>query len=233
MNFVKKGALTAVFTSLVFTFACGNNTPRPASTATDPATPVAEVVEGLQFTGKADVAQVSILIADNYLSQVVDGNPYPAPTVQPSCNSVTSTSKVEIKITSFTYYGNGVDVTCKKDLPPNSLNFLLYGSTASGQYGLYAFCDEGFYFFTGNNQFSFLQGPNDEITQIKLVANSTPTFSCEGSDGNEYVTTMYPTYQSSTWNIESVFETNTKVFTGVISVVLRNSGDVPRNIFFE
>jgi len=142
-------------------------------------------------------------------------------------------SKAEIKITNFTYYGKGVDVTCKKDVPNgNSLPLVSFGSDTAGNYGHFILCPNGTYSFVDSSNQSTSQGSDDEITQI-IIAVDSP-FLCEGSDGNEYEATMYSIYNGDyNLNIASLFETKTKVFTGVISVKLKDSQDVARDIFFE
>lgn len=237
MNFTKKIAFTAVFASLMLTLACGNNTADPTADASA-STVDASTVQGLQFTGKADGADLSIIIADNYLAKVVNGNPYGAPTA-PSGSCDATFDKAEIKITNFNYYGSSstIDILCEMDpelgAPSPELTLLPSGSAPDGFYGYFPLCSNGSYYLLRSFMPPVIeaQGPHHEITRIDI--RDDVTFTCLGSDNKEYEVALYGTYDPSALNIPSVLNTQDEVFTGVISVNLKNHEDNKIDLFFE
>lgn len=240
MKFTKKLTYLAVFTSLVLTFACGNNTSDPESDADASSSTAGTVVSGLTFTGLADGADLSVTIADNYLAKVFKGNPYDTEPYTSLLTCDATFARSEIKISNFTYYGSKVDILCKKDpelgLPANELTLLPMGSNPNGDFGYFPLCSNGLYYFM-KLPFIFpiptpvAQGPHHEITMLDVRDDTV--FVCEGSDNKEYEVTVYNSFVDGGLTIDSVFDTDARTFKGVMSVNLKNYNDQKIDIFFE
>lgn len=245
MDFFKKTVLLAFLSALTLA-GCGNNTTNPDADTQGSDTSTTAEIEGLHFTGKTDGADLSIIIADNYLSRVLKGNPYGTVPYTPALTCDATHDKAEVQITNFTYYGNKVDILCKMDpylgVSANEVNLLPFGSNSDGDFGYFTLCDNGRYYFL---EFPIVFPPmpvpvpqdiDYEITRIDI--RDDVTFICEGSDEKEYEVTFYgmggyTPYGPGNLEIGSVFDTKAKIFTGVVSVNLKNYYDDAIDLFFE
>jgi len=229
MYLIKRTDFLISILSLSFV-GCGNNTEDPN---TDPQASEITSTSSLSYTGKSDAADISIIIADNYLNKVLKGNPYGADPVVAPCDA--TFDKADVKIQGLSYYGNSIDITCDKQNSDNEFTLLPMGSNPNGDFGYYTLCANGAYYFI---EFPVVfpivltaQSEHHEITNLLLSGNKV--FDCDGSDGNEYEVTFYSNYKPGSLAIEADFNTRTNVFTGVVGVNLKNDNDNEIQLFFE
>lgn len=231
MYLIKRTALMIAVLSLSLV-GCGNNTDNPN---TDPQASEITSTSSLSYTGKSDGADISIIIADNYLNKVLKGNPYGTDAAVTPCDA--TFDKADVKIQGLSYYGgNSIDITCDKQHPDNEFTLLPMGSDPNGAFGYYTLCANSAYYFIEFPITSFppiliAQSEHHEITNLLL--SGSKVFNCDGSDGNEYEVTFYSTYKPSSLAIEADFNTRTNVFTGVVGVNLKNDNDNEIQLFFE
>lgn len=229
--------------ALLASFACSNYTTDNSNNnnSTDPAL---VSLDGLLINGTSDGAKVEILLADNYLKKVIKGNTYNStPSVTPT-PSLTHRVKAEVKITNFSYFSNSVDITCDKDDSANKLDLVLLGSNQLGHSVIFFpnSSDGLFYAYDSVTTAEAVQGPEDEIEEadifggLSLFGNPVDimyTFSCRGSDGNDYNVYFHGNYDKNNTAIKSIFDFQTNEFTGVIGVSLKNYNDAPVYMFFD
>ena len=244
-----KGLFSIIAVILFVVPGCSNNTITPSTSGASSATTA--VASRLVFTGNADGVVVDISFFDDYLEKVLDGNPYNNSVSVPPVQSW-YVLPFEIKITSFDYYfnytRNAVDITCSKDVYNNKVDTYITGSLPNGHQALFAMSTDGF-FYTCDTTLTptcpttswVVQGPQDEITSINMVTNDpsnsanlyNPTYVCSGSDGNDYIVGLYGAYNVMTSNINDVFNIKTGIFTGVVSVKMKNYNNSPIYLFVE
>lgn len=241
MKSFKKPVVTAFFAMLALFASCSNNTEAPSTSAASSST---TQEEGLIFNGDADGVAIKMLLADNYLESVLNGNPYQTtPLISPVCDY--PTVKTEVRISNLDYYGKKVDLLCEKDASTytsysNSFYLKIIGSDANGIVSYYRLCWElgltpntGYYHFYQNGVY-IPQGTDHEMSYFLPQVNaSNNLFICNGSDGNEYEAEFYTQYHASSVNIPRVFDVTARKFTGVVSVNLRNYYDQAIDLFFE
>jgi len=241
MDFAKKTVLVA-FLSVMTLAGCSNNTNDPNTDTQSSDTAVTDdTINGLQFTGDASGVSMNIIVADNYLSKIVNGNTYTTAPYVPSLTCDATKDKVEVTFTNFNYYGSQVDITCKMDpeigAPSNKITFLPMGTAPDGSFGYYTLCDNGLYYFL---EFPIVFPPlptpvpqtyHHEINRLDI--RDDVVLLCEGSDGNEYEASFYGTFEPSGLNIPSVLDIDEDVFTGVVSINLKNYDDDKIDLYFE
>ncbi len=238
-NIIKTASLLlfAVF------FACSNNTSSPGDNSNSNSADPAELNDGISFNGNSNSGNIQIFLADNYLKKVANGNPYDV--VPGVFGMSTMIIKADVKLTGFSYLGQSVDITCDRDEAANKLYVALTGSNPLGQDIQFMINPNDGLFYTYEIPSGTLigaQGPLDEIEKVYVSdsnSNYTPvpapaqTFLCMGSDGNEYNLLFYSDYDPNNMQIQSVFDIQDNVFTGVVEVVKKYVNDEPVQLFFD
>jgi hypothetical protein len=230
--------------------ACGNNTSAPVTA--DPATTTSASTAApldLVFTGNATGGPVvSIEFFDDYLEKVLAGNPYDNSIAGSEPFDFTHELPFELKITSFYYYGSKVDVTCAKNIFVNRIKTVLNGSLPNGHTAIFSMGSDGVFYACDTivhascdmPSYWIAQGSQDEITLSDMFPGQTimgtyspynPTFTCSGSDGNDYTVGLYGDYDYQNLSIHSSFDILTGVYSGVVSVKRTNYLDHPINLF--
>lgn len=219
--------------------ACSNN----SSTSTDPnasTTTTVTASSNLAFLGIADGARVEIEFFDDYLSKVLNGNPYNNGNNIPPLASLYMLP-FQILISGFNYYDKTLDVLCDKDNYNNRVLSYLKGTLPNGHQALFAMSTDGSFYVCDTTltpacpaSVWTVQGPQDEIGTIEMLDGTfsggvytpyNPTYQCTGTDSNDYLVTLYGDYTRNGVSINDSFDVKTAVFSGVISVQIKDYND--------
>lgn len=216
--------LNKLFISLVAV--CAVSLIASCDDVTDPQPSTISTVNRLIFEGDAETGgHLKVELSDTHIESLLDGNNsgVTSPLLIPSSLILPEhSSLISITLTDVNYYGETVaDVSCSSN-PDNKIELLWRGPIGDYYEGPngYMYLDDTL----GASQY-ILQGSSETMDEAAIV--SYYYSNCTSSDGNAYRVSFYPDNDVLSHGIETTFDVDRGVVTGILRLHRIGDGHTP------